>query len=216
MVRSLGVAVMMLILVSGPLRGAELGEDERGLRNKGFTGTINLVSGLIEIPMQTYKGLKMGYPKFEELPGMSKFTGGVGGLWRGVWHATGRLLLGAYQMAGFWTANPADNDTVGTRFDSEYAFDLDMPGIGDPDENWWFRMNKMQRGTSNLVGGLVEIPYQFYNGCEERRPFQGLGKGLWYAGSRLFCGAYELASFCFPSEDRTHGYIYHEERLVRE
>ena len=198
---ALSVVLVMLVLAFSvsTVYAATCGEWVSGMGYKFFRGFLNAGTGWWEIPAQIGKGYNSG-----------KFPGAFMGIFTGIWHATGRTLSGACDMAGFWTADPKDNDNVGIPLDDEYSwkegvsYDMCKSGIAPIG-------NKLGRGLGNALFGLCEIPGQVAKGFKNHAADGGIGKGIWYALSREMDGVCDLATFLFPNPKDTKALPFDEE-----
>jgi putative exosortase-associated protein (TIGR04073 family) len=167
-----------------------------GMGYKFFRGFINAGTGWWEIPAQIGKGYNS-----------SNFPGAFGGIFVGVWHALGRTISGVGDMAGFWAADPKDNDKVGVSLDDEYSWktgvkhDITVEVVG----------NKLGRGLGNTIFGLCEIPGQVAKGWKNHAADAGLGKGIWYAFSREMDGIIDLVTFLLPNPIDTKALPFDEQ-----
>jgi len=93
-----------------------------GMKDKAVRGVVNLYSGIIELPVQIYKGYNNGFGPIQNEVG-SKSIGTILGIFRGFGHAAGRTGWGALELFGFWTVNPEDNEGNGVPLDAEYAWE---------------------------------------------------------------------------------------------
>jgi putative exosortase-associated protein (TIGR04073 family) len=167
-----------------------------GMGAKAFRGGVNTLTGWVEIPMQISKG----YEK-------DSFIGGFVGIFTGVWHAAGRTISGAFELAGFWSADLESNDGMGVSLDAEYAWEKgEKASLTDPSVEK-ATLNpmgmKLMRGIGNTVCGVAELPGQILKAVhtpatEIKIPDAGIVKGLWYMVSREIVGAGDLATFYMP------------------
>src|SRR5437868_14954032 len=83
-----------------------------GMAKKFGYGTIDTLTGVVELPMQTYKGYANGIELIKNKP-TSKVVGTVLGFFRGIGHAAARTVYGAINVVTFWSANRETNEGVG-------------------------------------------------------------------------------------------------------
>lgn len=174
-----------------------------GMGNKLWRGIVNTFTGWIELPMQIAKG----YEK-------DNVGGAFVGIFTGVWHGVGRTLSGFGDMAGFWAADPANNDGVGIPLDAEYAWEqgdhysLTDPSFGEATLNPIG--SKLGRGLGQAIFGFVEFPGQILKGIKAKAYDLGIIKGLWYWFSREVDGVYDFVTFPLPNPKDTKALPYDE------
>ena len=117
------ITFILAMFLTVPSAYASTNNVPEGMGKKAIRGTINLVSGVVEVPMQVYKGYTNGFKPIKN-PAGSKIVGIILGLFRGFGHAGGRTGWGALELYGFWTANPENNEGVGIPLDAEYAWQM--------------------------------------------------------------------------------------------
>lgn len=213
--RFLGAAVAVSVLVgmAAPAR-ADGNEVVNGMGKKLARGFVDTFTGIVEWPVQTYKGWKNGVSFIKNETG-SKVTGSViGFLFTGPSHTIGRVTSGARELFGFWTANPKDNEGVGTPLDAEYAWEEGTRhSIFDPNftegglKPWG---NKLVRGLGNGVGGILELPGQIVKGVRQDKVGTGIVKGIWYPLSRFAYGISDAVTFLFPNHKDNPGHAFEE------
>lgn len=210
MKKTLSIIVAVLFLfAAAPAFAADAPKDlVNGMGAKAYRGAVNTVTGMAEIPMQVSKG----YEK-------DGVIGGVVGIFTGVWHAAGRTISGAFELAGFWSADLESNEGMGVTLDAEYAWEkgekasLSSPSV---EKATFDPMGmKLLRGFGNTVFGLAEVPGQImksiHTPAAEIKIFDaGIGKGLWYFISREIVGASDLASFLLPGPADTKAMNFDE------
>ncbi len=205
--RSLKITTFFLIVVGFNLYGA----DEsvlNGMADKGTFGFVNIITGWVELPMQIKKGYDRSFYIDEGRPAVSRTVGTVWGFSRGVTFTLGRTYMGAYQLAGFWTANPEDNYGIGVPFDGEYAYDKglfhDIPfnSLHVPISA------KFKRGVRNIAGIVLDFPVRIPFVMKKRLYYQPYSKRLWYYPSRVFVGVYETIGCLLPNSEETRGYSF--------
>jgi putative exosortase-associated protein (TIGR04073 family) len=182
-----------------------------GMGKKFFRGFVNVLTGWVELPMQTIKGFNRGLPGDED----NKLLGSGYGLLKGIGHGIGRTAWGALELFGFWTANPEDNTGMGIPLDAEYAWEEgESYDCFDPDfaEATLKPMGKkLFRGLGNGLFGFAELPGQIGKGIREGATDFGIIKGLWYWYSREVYGIGEVLTVIFPTPDDNPGYAFDEE-----
>jgi len=183
-----------------------------GMASKFTRGLINLVTGIVELPYQTYKGYANGV-SFIKNPYASSAVGTAAGLLRGVTHTAGRINYGLLEVAGFWTANPQDYHGIGEPFDAEYSWEWGSQySIFEPtvEEGVKPLGRKFVYGVANGVAGIVEVPGQIMKGAYQGRILTGTAKGFWFWLSREAYGLNEAATFFLPNPQTHPGYPFEE------
>lgn len=184
-----------------------------GMVTKATRGVINLVTGIVEFPMQIYKGYDQGFGPIKNEAG-SKTVGTIIGFFRGVGHAAGRTGWGALELFGFWTANPEDNEGVGIPFDAEYAwqygerYSLFKPSLAEGVKPIG---RKLVHGVANGLLGIAEVPSQIKIGMDEGNVVKGIGKGIWYWWSREIYGLGDLYGCLVPNAPDNPGVAFNGE-----
>jgi len=184
-----------------------------GMANKAVRGIVNLVTGIVELPVQIYKGFDKGFEPIENEVA-SKTVGAVLGIFRGVGHAAGRMSWGALELVGFWAANPADNKGVGVPLDAEYAWEEGTQySIFEPSLEEGVKPvgRKLLRGLGDGLLGIAELPGQTLKGIDEGNALVGLGRGLWFWASRTVYGLGSLYSCIVPNPEDNPGYAFEEQ-----
>ncbi len=182
----------------------------QGMADKAVRGAVNLVTGIVEVPMQTYKGYGKGF-KFIKNNAGSKVVGTILGLFRGFGHATGRMAWGGMELFGFWSANPVDNQGVGVPFDAQYAwqmgeqYDLFKPSFKEGVKPIG---HKFLNGVANGFGGIAEVPGQIKLGISEGHALKGVGKGFWFWFSRMNYGFTNIWTSLMPNSPDNPGYPF--------
>jgi len=205
------VIVLFLAVTLIPAAHAANTEEFVGGMGKRFIrGVVNTLTGWVEIPVQIAKGYNTGYGGDPA----KKSIGAIAGIFNGTWQALGRTFSGFRDMAGFWTADHKNNDGVGIPLDAEYAWEDGTPySLSTPDfaEATVKPMgNKLIRGVSDLLGGVVELPGQITKGIRIHAPDAGVGKGIWYFASRTLDGAYDAGTFLLPNPKDTTALAFDE------
>ena len=206
-----------------------------GMADKAAHGFVNFGYGWMEFPMQIVKGYDRGIYLRKDSPAIAKTAGFFWGAGRGVTFLIGRMYLGAYQLVGFWSANPDDNYGIGIPFDGEYPLDegllhdVPLKSIHRP------MIRKLKRGLSHFGRAAVllsqnfpvlsdidfEIPIhipftlQYYD-IPVRLPYSRSEQlldpnplqTLWFIPSRMAVGVYETLGFLLPSSVETEGYSF--------
>ena len=200
---------------SGPIKVCDTGRPAKeigpGMANKAVRGIVNLVTGVVEWPMQTYKGYKDGVT-FIKNPGWSKTVGVLKGLiLSGPGHWAGRSTYGGVELLTFWSANRPSNDKVGSPLDDEYAWEkgkptsIFEPTLADGIQPWG---NKLGHGVTDAFLGIVELPGQIVKGSRENKVGTGIAKGFWFWWSRSATGCGDAITFLFPNPKDTCGYAW--------
>jgi len=184
-----------------------------GMYNKAKRGVINLFTGIIEVPVQTYKGYDKGFDFIGNKP-LSKGVGTILGFFRGVGHAAGRISWGALELFGFWTANHRDNWDSGIPFDAKYAWEWgEQYSIFNPSLEDGVKPigKKLGRGVADAFLGIAEIPGQTIKGNDEGNMLLGFGRGLWYWVSSEVYGIGNIFTCIVPNPKDNPGYAFDEE-----
>jgi hypothetical protein len=181
--------------------------------NKAVRGGINTVTGVVEWPMQTYKGYSNGVGFIDNRAG-STAVGTVLGFFRGIGHAVGRTSYGLLELFGFWAASPQSNNGVGVPLDAEYAWEWgEQYSIFEPSLREGLKPygRKLVRGVANGFLGIAEVPGQMRTGSAEGNVALGAARGVWFWWSRTVYGFGEAVLFLAPNPDDTRGYPLREE-----
>jgi putative exosortase-associated protein (TIGR04073 family) len=182
-----------------------------GMGKKFFRGFVNVLTGWVELPMQTIKGYKRGVSGNED----DKILGTTCGFLKGIGHTIGRTAWGAVELVGFWTANPEDNLGMGIPLDATFAweegepYDCYDPSFGEATLQPMSK--KFLRGLGNSLFGFAELPSQVAKGVNEGASDLGIIKGLWFWYSRQIYGIADLATVIFPTPEDNTGYRFDEE-----
>ncbi|MBI4372848.1 MAG: hypothetical protein HY585_03890 [Candidatus Omnitrophica bacterium] len=197
----------MCLLVSSPAY-AYTYNIPQGMGHKIIRGAVNLFTGVVEIPMQTYKGYHKGLKFIKNVP-TSKAVGTILGLFRGFGHAAGRVIWGGTELFGFWAANPATNEGVGIPFDAPYAwqmgeqYDIFKPTLA---QGLMPIPRKLGHGLANSFAAILEVPGQTIQGSRDGNAIKGLGKGFWFWWSRVVYGFSGIAGCLTPNSLDNPGY----------
>lgn len=206
-------AAIALLPAAGVVR-AQDNHTYCGMADKATHGFVNIFSGWLELPMQTYKGYENGVKAFKvEESAANRTMGTLGGFVRGLFHGVGRTVYGGTELLGFWLANPSDNKGIWPLLDSEYAWEMGEQKLGfTADSGVMFKGmgTRAVRGGKNILPGVAEVPGQIYKGCLERRYLVGIPKGLWFGFSRVYNGAVDILLFPFPGPEAQLGVPYEE------
>jgi hypothetical protein len=202
--------VAVLVLLGG--FGAYAASDSvpKGMGNKAVRGAVDMVTGIVELPMQTYKGYDKGLGLIKNKP-TSKAVGTVLGFFRGISHSVGRIGSGATELFGFWTANPEDNEGVGVPFDAEYAWEMGTqysyfkPSIKEGVKPVG---RKLAHGVTDAFAGILEVPGQIKAGMDDGNVAVGAGKGIWFWWSRTLNGFSNIVLCIVPNHETTEGYAW--------
>jgi len=174
-------------------------------------GVINTFTGWAEFPIQIWKGYDEGFRGNRK----DKFRGILFGIVDGVSHSVGRTASGLSDMLGYWAAEPESDAGVGVSLDGEYAWEKGEPYDGfDPDFTQAVirpSVNKLFRGSGNLIFGFMELPNQITKGIKDKAPDRGVLKGLWFWASREVSGISDLLSAPFPNPHDNVGFKFDEE-----
>ncbi len=198
MKRVLGICVVSLLLGSA-VRAAD--SFVECTKDKAVRGAVNMVTGIVELPMQVCKGYKNGVGPIKN-EAASKTVGTILGFYRGIAHGVGRTGWGALELFGCWTANPEDNKGIGVPLDAEYAWEWgDQYSIFKPTlkEGVAPIGRKIVQGAANSFTAIAELPGQTIKGVKDGEPVKGLGRGVWYWWSRQGYGAAYLIGFLAPN-----------------
>ena len=204
------IALALALLLAAPSSYAATTNIPSGIAQKAIRGAINLVTGIVEVPMQTYKGYKKGF-KFIKNTAGSKTVGTILGLFRGFGHAGGRMSWGALELFGFWAANPADNQGVGVPLDAQYAWQMgEQYSIFQPSLKEGVKPigRKFLHGVANGFAGIAEVPCQIKTGISEGHPLIGVGKGFWFWLSRENYGFTNIYTSLVPNPVDNPGYPF--------
>ena len=179
-----------------------------GMGKKFFRGLVNVLTGWVELPMQTVKGYNSD--KYAD----NKVLGAGAGFLEGICHTIGRTAWGAVELVGFWTANPEDNSGMGIPLDATFAWQEGEPyDCFDPNfTEAAFKpvSRKFLRGLGNALFGFAEFPSQIAKGIEEGATDFGIIKGLWFWYSREIYGIADVATALFPTPEDNPGYRFDE------
>ncbi len=177
-----------------------------GMADKGTHGFVNIITCWIELPMQIYKGYDRSVYMIEGHPALSRSLGTIKGVFRGVGFTAGRLYQGAYELLGFWSANPKDNHGIGIPFDDEYAMDMglthDIPLTAIHRPIYY----KLKRGVRNIAGVIIDFPIPYFRKIYD--PPVSYGTELWFVPSKLWVGLYETTGCLLPNTLETEGYSF--------
>jgi putative exosortase-associated protein (TIGR04073 family) len=117
-------------------------------------------------------------------------------------------------MAGFWAADPANNEGVGVPLQTTYAWEEGAPyDMAKPDlETATIKPvgNKLGRGLGNALLAFLELPGQVVKGVKLKAPDAGIVKGLWYWYSREIDGIYDVCTFWLPNPKDTKALAFDE------
>ena len=162
-----------------------------GMAHKAFRGAVNLATGFVEWPMQTYKGYVNGISVIKSKP-LSKAAGAAFGFFfTGIGSSAARIGWGGLELFSFWTANHPDNKGVGCPLDAEYAWEWGQQySIFSPTlrEGLMPIPRKFVRGAIDGFAGIAEFPGQVRVGFENGEPVRGFGRGVWFWWSREVYG----------------------------
>ena len=200
------LALVMAVAFSCSVVHAATEDVLEGMGKKLFRGVANVFTGWIELPAQTIKGFKGSD---------NKWAGTGVGILKGIGHSIGRTAWGVVEVAGFWTANPEDNEGMGIPLDAEYAWEEgEQYDCMDPDfyEAGLKPMGrKFLRGLGNGLFGVAELPGQIAKGMGEGSWDLGIIKGFWFWYSREVYGIADMATAIFPTPSDNPGYMFNRE-----
>ena len=181
-----------------------------GMGKKALRGGVDMVTGIVELPMQTYKGFHNGVGFIKNKPA-SVTVGTILGFFRGISHSAGRVGSGAKDLFGFWTANPENNDGVGVPFDAEYAWEMGSQySYFEPSLKEGVKPvgRKFAHGVTDAFLGILEVPGQIKEGLDDDEVLLGTGKGVWFFFSRTFNGFGDIFLSIVPNHKTTEGYAW--------
>lgn len=185
-----------------------------GMGHKFLRGTVNTLTGIAEIPMQTYKGFDNGFGPITYVP-LSKTVGTVLGFFRGLGHGAGRMVYGAAEVASFFAPNHASSEGFGIPFDAEYVWEMgERYSVTKPNlkEGLMPYPRKFARGLSDGLFGVLEVPGQVVQGAQSENPWLGVPvgavRGVWFAYGRTVCGVADAVLFLVPNPETQVGYGY--------
>ena len=182
-----------------------------GMGKKALRGGVDMVTDIVELPMQTYKGFHNGLGLIKNKP-TSKAVGTILGFFRGISHSAGRIGSGAVELFGFWTANPEDSEGVGVPFDAEYSWEMGT-------QYSYFKPSlkegvkpvgrKFAHGVTDAFLGILEVPGQIKVALDDDDNLAiGAGKGVWFWWSRTFTGFGDIFLSIVPNHETTEGYAW--------
>ena len=204
------LAVALIISLAIPQTYAATENIGQGMGDKALRGAVNILTGIIELPMQTYKGFNAGHKNIES-KGWSKTVGAILGFFRGISHTIGRVGWGAMELFGFWSANHPDNEGVGIPFDAQYPWEMGTRySVFEPNFQEGIKpvAEKIGRGLADAVAGILEIPGQTFNQSFEGNMLGGLGRGFWFFFSRELYGIGSIFTFFAPNPTDNPGYSF--------
>ena len=162
-----------------------------GMGKKAVRGAVNIVTGIVEWPMQTYKGYTNGLGFIKNKPTSKAVGTVVGFLFSGPGQAASRMLWGGMELFGFWTANRVDNKGIGVPLDAQYSWQIGTKyDVFDPTLKEGLKPygRKLVYGLADGFLGIAELPAQIVAGAREGETVKGIGKGFWYWWSREVYG----------------------------
>ncbi|HLF18813.1 MAG TPA: hypothetical protein VI749_07980 [Candidatus Omnitrophota bacterium] len=205
--------LLMLAMFSTSTVFAATEDIVEGMGKKAVRGAVNIVTGPIEFPAQIIKGFQKGVEPIEN-QFFSKTIGTILGIFRGISHGVGRMSWGFLELAGFWTANPDDNDGVGVPLDAEYAWEEGVQySIFDPSLEEGIKPigRKLGRGLGNGLFAIAELPGQTIRGASEGNVFKGVIRGFWFGASRMAYGFTGVTTALVPNPPDNPGYAFNGE-----
>lgn len=208
---TLGLAAAMMAACIGVASSeASTTNIAEGMKEKAISGAIDLVTGIVELPVQIYKGYNAGFAPIKNPTG-SKVVGTVLGIFKGFGHAAGRTSWGAMELFGFWTANPVDNAGVGLPLDAQYAWEQgEAYNIFEPSLAEGVKPigRKLVHGFANSFAGIAELPGQIIVGKQEGNVLKGIGRGVWFWFSREVYGMSSIYTCIVPNPKDNPGYAF--------
>ena len=209
-----GMLVVLLCAVMAAVQVRAATDDiPQGMADKAVSGAIDMVTGIVELPMQIVKGYRNGFGMIENEAG-SKAVGTVLGIFRGFGHAAGRTSWGAMELFGFWTANAEDNDGVGVPLDAQYAWEEGTQySIFKPTfaEGVQPIGRKLMRGLADGFLGIAELPGQTIQGINDGETGKGVLQGVWFWFSREVYGFGSVLTCLVPNPEDNPGYAFDSE-----
>lgn len=205
--KKISILLLSLFLMT-PSSYASSDSVAQGMGKKAIRGAVNLVTGIVEVPMQIYKGYNKGC-KFIKNDAGSKTVGTILGFFRGFGHAAGRMGWGGLELFGFWTANRPDNAGIGVPLDAEYAWEQGTQySIFQPSLKEGLKPIpvKLGHGLTDGLLGILELPGQTIQGIEDGNVLKGLGKGIWFWWSREVYGFGSIYTCLVPNPVDNPGY----------
>lgn len=202
------IALVFALSLALPCSIARAEGIAQGMAHRAVRGAINLFTGIVEVPVQTYKGYDKGLSIIKNKP-TSKVVGTVLGFFRGFGHFAGRTISGGTELFGFWAASPESNEGVGIPFDAEYAwqwgeqYSIFKPTLKEGVKPYG---RKLVHGFANGLTGIAELPGQTIKGHREGNVVKGLGKGVWFWWSRTIYGMGNIYGCLTPNPVDNPGY----------
>jgi hypothetical protein len=164
-----------------------------GMAERGIRGFRNVLTGIVEFPMQIKKG----------------FTNGVGFIDNEAGSKTAGTILGI-----FWAASPTDNDGVGVPLDGAYPWEegeqysIFLPNVGEGIKPIG---RKLGRGIGNGLLGILEIPGQIKAGLNEGNVLKGAVKGIWYGLNPTAYGISNIGTAFVPNPENNERASFDQE-----
>ena len=206
------ILVVMAVCLMASTAFAATEDIGQGMVDKAVNGAVNLVTGIVEVPVQIYKGYSKGLDFIKDRP-LSKGVGAVLGLFRGIGHAAGRMSWGAMELVGFWSANPRDNAGVGLPLDAKYAWETgEQYSIFKPSLKEGIKPihRKLGHGLANTFVGIAEVPSQIQLSRAEGKTLRGVGRGIWFWLSREVYGIGSIVTCIVPNPADNPGYPFNQ------
>ena len=181
--------------------------------SKAMRGAVDMVTGIVELPMQTVKGYKKGCDPIKNEVA-STAVGTVLGFFRGIVHSTGRVAHGGRELFTCWTADQESNKGIGVPFDATRSWKQgEQHSLLKPTlkEGVAPIGRKLTLGLANTFTGIVEVPKQIMNAKEDGTSVaKGAAKGVYFFVSRTIYGATDVLSLFFmvPNQVDTYGLPY--------
>lgn len=202
------IALVFALSLALPCGIASAGPIVEGMGQRAVRGVIDIVTGIVEVPVQIYKGYDTGISVIKNKPA-SKAVGTVLGFFKGFGHFAGREVSGFTELFGFWAASPASNQGVGIPFDAERswewgtAYSIFKPNLKEGVKPYG---RKLVHGFANGLLGIVELPGQIVKGSKEGNVALGVGKGVWFWWSRMVYGMGNIYGCLVPNHVDNPGY----------
>ena len=202
---------MAAAFIASPMVMADEMTVPERIGKKAVRGAIDLVTGIVELPMQVVKGYQNGCGPIKKEPA-SKAVGTILGFFRGLGHSAGRVTHGGRELFCCWSADQPSNKGIGVPFDAERSWEMG-------EQYSYFKPNlkegvapvgrKLLIGVSNSFTGIVEIPNQIVKASnDDNNLVVGAGKGFYYFVSRTVYGVTDMMFFLVPNHVETYGYPY--------
>lgn len=206
----------LIVSIAALLCSAAIAEDmtvPQRIGNKAVRGAVDLVTGIVELPMQIVKGYDKGFGPIKNEPA-SRAVGTILGFFRGCGHTAGRITHGGRELFACWTADQPSNEGIGVPFDAERSWEWgEQYSILKPTlkEGVAPIGKKLTTGLANTFTGIVEVPMQIKKASDNNTSIaKGAAKGVYFFISRTIYGASDVMGLFFlvPNQVDTYGYPY--------